>query len=321
MSKSVLLLRLLELLQQKPGMTAAEIAAELGRSERTVYRYIQELASELDVPVEFNNGYRLSSDVRLRPINFTPEEVMAIKMALEAAPLRKTEPLSRSAASALRKVEATMSDSARQHSRQAAGKVFIAPPTPTPTRLKESLMPEIESALLKEQTLLLRYWSATAPEPSDRQYDPYALVFRSRHWYLLGYCHRRNQVLQLRLDRVVSVRPTGQTFSRPKDFSVEQFYRNSWDIMTGDPVKVKIRFDSSVARRIKETQRHPSQTLQDCSNGDVIFTAEVAGLEEIGRWVLTFGGSARVLEPPEFVRWMTDHVQAMSRIYQSSGSS
>lgn len=313
--KSVLLIRLLELLRESPGMTAAQIGAELGRSERTVYRYIQDLATELDTDVVFEDGYRLGGDARLTPINFTPEEVLAIKMALEATPLRKTEPLARSAGSALRKVETTMSGIARKHSEQARGKVYLAPSTPTPVQLKENLLPDIEGALLAEETLRLRYWSAEAPQPSDREFDPYALVFRSRHWYLLGYCHTRKQVLQLRLDRVLSATPSGRNFARPKDFSVEHFYKNSWEVMTGDPVRVEILFDASVARRIKETQRHPTQQVVDHKDGSVIFSAEVAGLEEIGRWVLTFAGNAKVLQPPEFVEWMTAKARELASIY------
>jgi predicted DNA-binding transcriptional regulator YafY len=321
MGKSVLLMRLVELLRENPGMSAAEIARELNKSERTIYRYIRDLTDELGIPVECNGGYRLAGDARLTPINFTPEEVMAIRMALNAAPLRKTEPLARHAGSALRKVETTMSDTARKYSERAKGKVFIVPPTPTPVQLKETLLPQIEEALLNEKTLRLRYWSANAPAAADRLYDPYALVFRSRHWYLLGYCHSRKQVLQLRLDRVLSATPTGDSFRRPEDFSVEKFYRNSWEIMTGDPVQVQILFDAAVARRIKETVRHPTQKVTDREDGSIIFSAEVAGLEEIGRWVLTFAGHARVLSPPEFVEWMTDRARELSRNYPvGSGS-
>jgi len=49
MPKSVLLLQMIDLLREQPGLSISQLAQELGRSERTVYRYLESLGEELHV--------------------------------------------------------------------------------------------------------------------------------------------------------------------------------------------------------------------------------------------------------------------------------
>ena len=55
-------LRVLELLQAQPGITASQLAAQLGVTERAARRYV-EILREADIPVESARGpyggYRL----------------------------------------------------------------------------------------------------------------------------------------------------------------------------------------------------------------------------------------------------------------------
>ena len=57
------------------------------------------------------------------------------------------------------------------------------------------------------------------PERTTRRlFDPYELLFVDDGWYAFGYCHRSAEIRMFAVQRVRSVRETGETFDRPADF-------------------------------------------------------------------------------------------------------
>ena len=60
-----------------------------------------------------------------------------------------------------------------------------------------------------------------------------------------------------------------------------------------------LRFDPSVAARVRETTWHPSQRLTEEADGSLRFEATVAGTIEIRLWILSWGDTVEVLAPPE----------------------
>ncbi|HEX4350433.1 MAG TPA: WYL domain-containing protein, partial [Verrucomicrobiae bacterium] len=44
---------------------------------------------------------------------------------------------------------------------------------------------------------------------------------------------------------------------------------------------------------------HPSQSLREFKNGSVELKMNLSSLGEVQRWVLSWGGDAKVLQPPE----------------------
>jgi predicted DNA-binding transcriptional regulator YafY len=64
---------------------------------------------------------------------------------------------------------------------------------------------------------------------------------------------------------------------------------------------VHIRFEGYAARIVGERQWHLTQAIRKLkADGSVIeFQADLSGLEEITRWVLSWGSKAKVLGPPE----------------------
>jgi predicted DNA-binding transcriptional regulator YafY len=90
---------------------------------------------------------------------------------------------------------------------------------------------------------------------------------------------------------------TDERFTPPKDFQLDDFMRHSFKVMHDELYTVKVRISPGWARWVSEKTWHESQKitkLADCSL-EIIF--RVAGLDEIKRWVLSFGPDAIVLEP------------------------
>ncbi len=68
-----------------------------------------------------------------------------------------------------------------------------------------------------------------------------------------------------------------------------------------------------VARIVVERQWHPTEAIRNIKpDGSVIeFQADLAWLEEITRWVLSWGSKAQVIGPPELVSRVAEEVEGM----------
>jgi predicted DNA-binding transcriptional regulator YafY len=70
-------------------------------------------------------------------------------------------------------------------------------------------------------------------------------------------------------------------------------------LMHDELYTVKVRIFPGWARWVGEKIWHESQKITKLPDGGLEITFRVAGLEEIKRWVLSFGPEAVVLEPPK----------------------
>ena len=74
--------------------------------------------------------------------------------------------------------------------------------------------------------------------------------------------------------------------------------RLKWDRLLADILqRVRIHFDAFAARLVSERQWHPSQSIKRLADGELELTMTLGRLEEVERWVLSWGEHARVLEP------------------------
>ncbi len=53
---------------------------------------------------------------------------------------------------------------------------------------------------------------------TERTFNPYGVVSHEGFWYTIGYCHLRQGQRLLRLDRILQVEVTSETFLRPANF-------------------------------------------------------------------------------------------------------
>jgi predicted DNA-binding transcriptional regulator YafY len=76
------LFQIVQLLRGRRVVTAAQLAAKLGISQRTLYRDIQDLSlSGVPILGEAGVGYRMGSGFEMPPIMFTFDEVEALVAA------------------------------------------------------------------------------------------------------------------------------------------------------------------------------------------------------------------------------------------------
>ena len=114
------------------------------------------------------------------------------------------------------------------------------------------------------------------------------------------------------------VRLTSTRFHRPADFSIGKLLRGSFGAHSGKKqYRIKLQFDSFAARLVAERTWHESQRIHSKRDGSMIFTLELSGLEEIERWILSWGSHVRVMEPAELCEAIRETGVAISKLYDS----
>jgi len=316
MGKSLRMLQLLETLLIRPGITMAEMVEEFGVSERTLYRYLDSLSVDLEVPLYCDKGgYYLSGRPFLGPLNLTSQEMLALTMALRISPASAEPALAGHIKSAMRKIEAAVNSGAMENVKPVLDRSAVQA-SPYRGDTSPEIMESLLSATMSGKRLLVTYDSARSRKREEILFDPYAVSYRRHAWYAIGHSHQHERVIQLKLVRIRCVVKTGEPFTVPKDFSAEEFYGRSWEVWTGEPeVNVRVRFAREVAPMITEVRRHPSQWIEEQPDGSIIFGVRVAGIREIGSWILGWGSAAEVLEPPELRDELARQAKELTRIY------
>jgi proteasome accessory factor B len=148
----------------------------------------------------------------------------------------------------------------------------------------------------------LEYRKPGQTKPEARVVDPYHLANINGEWYLFAFDHARKDIRKFVPARILEIKPTGKTFERSKKFSLEKELRDSFGVHSGDgEFEVVICFNARAADYVREKKWHESQQLRELKNGGVELQLKLSSLAEIERWVLSWGGDAKVLKPRELV--------------------
>lgn len=92
---------------------------------------------------------------------------------------------------------------------------------------------------------------------------------------------------------------TDEAFERPKDFSPDNYLAGSFSVMKGEVEEdVVIEFDAWGADLVRGRQWHWSQEMTDHPEDGLTLKMRLNSLEEIERWILSWGTHAKVISPP-----------------------
>ena len=172
-------------------------------------------------------------------------------------------------------------------------------------RLDLGIFDALAKATAARQQLELAYRKPGQAAPETRIVDPYHLANINGEWFLFAFDHLRKDIRTFVPARIKTLRPTGKSFERPRKFSLEQRLRGSFGVHSGrGAFEVVIRFDRYAADYIREKKWHEPQRVRELRGGEVEITLTLSSLEEVGRWVLNWGGHAVAVKPRELVEWV-----------------
>jgi proteasome accessory factor C len=227
-----------------------------------------------------------------RPLRLTPAEGTSLLLGVRALRRSGIAPYDEALAGAECKLLAAMGADARAAEELAAGTVVEG------AQAGGAHLRALLAAARARQAVIIDYAAISgAGQVERRGLEPYGLVHHGGTWYVVGRCQKRSDTRTFRLDRIVALEETSQTFVPPEGFDLEAYRRERLYVPSADAVTVRVRLDAIAATRVGATM--PQAQVSELADGGKELRIECEGFEWVAGWVLGFGRHAEIVSPPE----------------------
>ena len=290
-------------LRRQSWPNASSLARELEVTPRTIHRDVEFLRDQLQAPIAFDqqkNGYFYSdSAFRLPYLSVSEGECVALFLAERLLQQYQGTNFASDISRLFRKVLDLLSEPITINLRHLNEAVSFRQQATHHGDAEQ--FDQLHRAIRDGRQLEMVYWTASRNQTSCRVFDPYHLASIDGDWYLIAYCHRRDDVLMFSPSRIRELHETGEFFEPPVDFRISDYLDVGFRKVRGQgPAQsVRLRFTAAAAHYVREKLWHPTQKLREHEDGSLTLTFRVNHLLEVKRWVLSFGADCDVLAPKE----------------------
>lgn len=291
------------LLAARRGKTVAALAADLDCHPRTVYRDLEALETAgFPVYTEkiggVNHWSLLDSLKQQIPLPLSLTELTALYFSRDMLKMLRDTVFYDALETLFQKIKATLPPAYGTYLERVEQSLQVGPtPHKAYGRYKE-LIEQVNAAALERRYVDITYFTMSRRRETRRRVAPYKIWFVDGTFYLIGFCTLRGSIRLFAVDRIRAIETAAETFEMPADFDVEHFMRSSFGVFRGEPVTVRLRFAPAVAGYVSEKTWHATQRIAERPDGGIDLSMEVAGIEEVMFWILSWGGQVEVLAPP-----------------------
>lgn len=296
-----------------------KLGEQLEVSDKTIQRDIDFMRDELRLPVEYDqaqHGYCYTEDVSQFPVfELDASELAGLFLARQALEVARGTKLGRSLRETFAKLT-KMIEGRVEFSWAEADKVFSRKPGGV-AKADLKLFGELAEAVLGEKEVAFHYRKLGEDRATQRRLRPYHLGEVDGCWYLIGHDLDRGAMRTFALPRLSRLKVSGRGFERPAGFDGADYLRDSFGVWTAAEDEalhvVRVELSGYAARMAQERRWHPTQEIRhrNTRGTRVEVRFQVSRLEELVRWVLSWGSKARVLDPPELKNLVREEVRLM----------
>src|SRR3954464_871104 len=312
------MMRLHSALKARQFPNCQKIAAELEVSAKTIQRDIDFMRYRLGLPIDYHPqefGFHYTETVTGFPtVEVSEGEITALLVAQKALAQYQGTPFERPLHSAFRKLTDGLKDRVSFSWTDLEDAISFRSAGASAADLE--LFETVSRGVLRSVELEFEYRKLNSAGYELRRVRPYHLGCLENQWYLFAEDLERQQLRTFALPRMRKVSLTSKGFRRPADFSIAQILSGSFGVYSaGKKQRIRIQLDPFAARLVAERKWHESQRVREQADGSIILELELGGLEEIERWILSWGKHARVLAPKELATRIRDEAHQIVAIY------
>ncbi len=299
--------------------TRPRLAAHLEVNPATIQRDIDLLRDMgIEIVPRGKQGYEIVSDFFLPALNLNFEEALALVTAARFYQAAEGEQAMEVLNSAIHKITSNLPKGTNDILDQIAPQIEVPHQQVSQIDEIEPHRERLYEAIRERRKVNIAYNSFSSGKREQHRLSPYAVLFRKHAWYVIGHVEQLNQILTFRINRINSLFISHLPYTIPEDFSVQKYMEKSWDFRLGPETHVVIEFAPRIAPLIREVHWHSTQQIHENADGGLRFEARVAGWQEVGWWVLTWGDEAEVIEPRELRKWVRETAQKMVAVYHEN---
>ena len=295
-----------------------KLAKKLDVSEKTVQRDIDLMRDRMNLPIEYDQThfgfYYTERVVDIPGLELTEGEVVALFIARQALGQYAGTPFATALKSACSRLEEELHDRVSLNLHELDTMMSFRNLGESTAQMEAFRL--VNRAVMESVELTFDYHKINGHESEPRRVQPLHLGCHENQWYLWAFDLQRAAMRTFALSRLNNPIITQKKFKRSRKFAIEKHLHGSFGVFRGDgEYCVRIWFDSFASRYVKEKKWHHSQEVLDLKNGESQMTIKLNSLQEISRWVLSWGKHARVLEPQALIEELADVASSLAMFY------
>jgi proteasome accessory factor B len=311
--------RLHDLLSNEQRVNCQQLGKDFEVSYKTIQRDLDFMRDRLNLPIEYDPtrySFRYTEKVEAFPLLQVSEgEILALFVAQKVLAQYHGTPFEKTLGSAFQKLTGALKETVSFDLGEWGSDYSFRVTGASAADLEVFRL--LARAIVQRQEISFSYQSLRASAPETRSVHPYHLANIDNAWYLLAYDPQRAQIRTFALPRIQKPALTKKTFDRPRGFSAEKELKGGFGVFSGSgKYCIKVRFDSFAARLVRERDWHPTQKIREIKGGGIELEMTLGALEEIERWVLSWGDHAKVLGPKALIESVAKRIRSMQQAYR-----
>ncbi len=165
-------------------------------------------------------------------------------------------------------------------------------------RLATRHFESVATATLRRHRLRIAHYSRQADETTQRTVSPQQLVFYRDNWYLIGWCHLREDIRSFAIDAISAADPIEEPAREVDRAALAEVMESGYGIFSGREVTwATLRFAPERARWVAAEVWHPQQRGRFDDALRWILELPYNDPRELMMDVLKHGASVEVLAP------------------------
>lgn len=318
LNKSQKLVRILQMLQRRGGVTAFELMGRFELDSRTLRRYLEDL-QEMDIPV-VEDGYHANRTVTLdrsyarAGVQLTLAEAISLHFGRTLFTFLDGTSFAADLDDAIERLGPAIGRFPQEAGQHLDRKFMAVPEHRKDYGRDGDLLDEVVSALLFSNPADAEYRPLRGMGKIYRL-EPYTLAVYRQGLYLFARDVAEDKVKTFAVERFQRFsRLRREHFDYPRDWRPADFIRDAFGIFGGAPEEVVARFSAEAAPYVRERHWHASARLEPLEDGGVRLRMAVANAPELREWLLGFGAAVVVETPASLAAWVRDqHLAAAAR--------
>lgn len=307
---------ILNALERQDRPTRRKLAEECEVTVKTIQRDIDFMRDQMNVPIEFDSaagGYILTEPYKPGlNIQLSNGELISLLLTERTLDLYKGSPLEVPLRLAFEKLALALEGHISIPLCELGADISLR--QIQPSRVDVTIFQTLATAIQKQRAVEITYTKLGDKKPKARKLEPYHLAAVSGAWYVIGHDLRSDEIRTFHLGRMQRASLLDIAFDRPKSFSAEKYLSGAFGIFRGKgDYPIILRFDPWAAQLIRERKIHPTQRVQEATDGGLELRLHLSSLEEIEPWILSWGRHIRVLAPKELIRRIRLSAEALEK--------
>ena len=294
-----------------PNATTLRKHFEVSRS--TIMRDIEFLRDRYNAPLEYDadrNGYYYTDPTFfVQSVMLSEAELFSVSVIQPLLEQYRNTPLEASVKNIFSKLTGLLPHEVSLDTTFIGKDIsFIADPLPT---IEDTTFTATFKAMRSHRTIRFFYRALNRSDYTEHRANPYHVICQKGNWYMLAYDFNHDRITTFSLARFKDIEIEENAFSVPEGFNPRLYFDSSFGVWNNDtpPVKIELLFSKEINTYILERTWHDTQEIRQNDDGTVYLSFLSNQLQETLHWVMHFGSSVRILNPPELAEQVKEEAR------------